>query len=76
MCKVTTGCITTNKLTTTGLHSAVGNVSGVARASRSGPILSWRLVMKQFLPSADSRRVVVSYKQKYVHKLIKYWLTA
>ena len=31
--------------------------------------------MKQFLavillPSADSRRVVVSYKQKYVHKVL------
>ena len=26
-----------------------------------------------FLPSADSRRLVVTYKQKYVHKS-KYWL--
>ena len=33
--------------------------------SRPGPILLLRLI----LPSADSRRVVVSYKQKDVHTL-------
>ena len=44
--------------------------------SRPGTILSWRLIMKQFLrsfsplPLIYSRRVVVSYKRKYVHKLL------
>ena len=44
--------------------------------SRSGPILSWRLIMKWFLrsfsslPLIHSRRVVVSYERKYVHKLL------
>ena len=44
--------------------------------SRSGPILSWRLIMKWFLrsfsslPLIHSRRVVVSYKRKYVHELL------
>ena len=61
------------------------NVSGLIRSieptqygtgSRSGPILSWRLIMKQFLrsfsslPLIYSRRVVVSYKWKYVHELL------
>ena len=36
-----------------------------------GNILSWRLIMKYFLchslPSADSRRAVVSFWQKNVH---------
>ena len=42
----------------------------------SGPILSWRLIMKWFLrsfsslPLIHSRRVVVSYKRKYVHELL------
>ena len=41
-----------------------------------GPILSWRLIVKWFLrsfsslPLIHSRRVVVSYKRKYVHKLL------
>ena len=44
--------------------------------SRSGPILSWRLIMKyflrsfSFLPLNHSRRVVVSYKRKYVHEVL------
>ena len=44
--------------------------------SQSGPILSWRLIMKwflrsfSFLPLIHSRRVVVSYKRKYVHELL------
>ena len=43
--------------------------------SRPGPILSWRLIMKYFLrsfsslPLNHSRRVVVSYKRKYVHEV-------
>ena len=36
-------------------------------------ILSLRFIMKYSLPSADSRRAVVSFWQKNVHK---YWLTA
>ena len=73
--------------TNAGPRSAVGNVSGYrcvsdcrsrgARVrSRSGPILSWRLIMKLFLwsfsslPLIHSRRVVVSYKRKYVHELL------
>ena len=49
---------------------------GVASSIRSGPILSWRLIMKLFLrsfsslPLIHSRRVVVSYKRKYVHELL------
>ena len=44
--------------------------------SRPRPILSWRLIMKQFLrsfsslPLNHSRRVVVSYKRKYVHEVL------
>ena len=45
--------------------------------SQPGPILSCRLIIKYFLlstaivlPSADSRRVVVSYKRKNVHKVL------
>ena len=43
----------------TGPHSAVGS--------------AWRLIIKEFprsFSSADSRRVVVSYKRKYVHKVL------
>ena len=49
---------------------------GVAFRSRPGPILSWRLIMKSFLgsfsslPLNHSRRVVLIYKQKYVHKVL------
>ena len=65
-----------------GPRSAVGNVSvwlqiqGSEVRSRSGPILSWRLIMKWFLrsfssiPLIHSRRVVASYKRKYVHELL------
>ena len=41
----------------------------------SGNFLSWRLIMKYFLvmlPSTDSKREVVSFWQKNMHK---YWLT-
>ena len=54
-------------------------IQGSRVRSRSGPILSRRLIMKWFLrsfsslPLIHSRRVVVSYKRKYVHD---YWLTA
>ena len=47
-----------------------------ASGSRSGPILSWRLIMKLFLrsfsslPLIYSSRVVVSYKRKNVHELL------
>ena len=34
----------------------------------SGNILPWRLIMKYSLPSADSRRAVVSFWRKNVHK--------
>ena len=69
-----------------GPCSAVGNVSGYRCVSdcrsrgrdrsRPGPIFSWRLIMKLFLRSFSSlllihsRRVVVSYKRKYVHELL------
>ena len=61
-------------------HSTDGNVSGNRCESdcRSrgcefdpGPILSWRLIMS---PLNHSRRVVVSYKQKYVHKVLVNYL--
>ena len=51
-------------------------IQGSRVRSRSGPILSWRLIMKWFLrsffflPLIHSRRVVVSYKRKYVHELL------
>ena len=71
----------------TGPRCAVGNVSGNRCESDCryrgreyetlpGPILSCRLIMKQFLRSFSSlplnysRRVVVSYKRKYVHKVL------
>ena len=52
------------------------HIQGSRVRSRSGPILSWRLIMKWFLrsfsslPLIHSRRVVVSYKRKYVHELL------
>ena len=51
-------------------------VPGVANRSRPCPILLWRLIMKSFLrsfssfPLNHSRNVVVSYKRKYVHKVL------
>ena len=51
-------------------------IQGSRVRSRSGPILSWRLIMKWFLrsfsslPLIHSRRVVVSYKRKYVHEIL------
>ena len=51
-------------------------IQGSRVRSRSGPILSWRLIMKWFLqsfsslPLIHSRRVIVSYKRKYVHELL------
>ena len=51
-------------------------IQGSRVRSLSGPILSWRLIMKWFLrsysslPLIHSRRVVVSYKRKYVHELL------
>ena len=52
---------------------------GVQVQSRPGHVLSWRLIKiifyVHFRPSVDSRRVVVSYKRKYVHKVPgKVWL--
>ena len=44
--------------------------------SLSGPILSWRKIMKLFvrsfssLPLIHSGRAVVSYKRKYEHELL------
>ena len=35
-----------------------------------GPILLWSLIVKHSLSSADSRRVVVSYKGKYLHEVL------
>ena len=47
---------------------------GVASSIPPSPILSWRLIMKSFYghspPSADSRRVVIILKRKYVHKVL------
>ena len=49
---------------------------GVAIRTLPNPILSWRLIMKLFLrsfsslPLNHSRRVVVSYKRKYVHEVL------
>ena len=50
--------------------------SGSRDRSWPGPILSWRLIMKKFLRSFsslllnNSRRVVFSYKGKYVHEVL------
>ena len=67
------------------LHRAVGNMSGCRYVSdcRSrgrkfdpGPVPYFREIdheiisMTILFPSADSRRVVVSYKQKYVHEVM------
>ena len=52
-----------------------GEVTDLISAGSSN-ILLWRLIMKYFLwsfPSTDSRRAVVSFWRKNVHK---YWLTA
>ena len=63
----------------TGPPSAVGNMSDYRSRVREfdpGPVpyfhwdWSWYISMAILLPSADSRRVVVSYKQKYVHKVL------
>ena len=49
---------------------------GFASSIPARPILSWRLIMKYFLwsfssfPLNHSRRVVVSYKQKYEHGVL------
>ena len=49
---------------------------GAGVRSWPSPILSWRLIMKYFLrsfsslPLNHSRRVVVSYKRKYVHEIL------
>ena len=48
---------------------------GVASSMPAGPILLWRfdheiISTAVLLSSADSRRVVVSYKRKYVHKVL------
>ena len=66
-------------------RSAVGYVSGDrcesdcrsrGREFDTGPILSWRLIMKYFLrsfsslPLNHSRRAVDSYKRKYVHEVL------
>ena len=51
-------------------------IQGLWVWSRPGPILSWKLIMIIFprpfssLPLIYSRRVVVSYKRKYVHKVL------
>ena len=45
----------------------------VASSIQPGPILLWRLNMKYFYghsPPGDSRRVVVSYKWKYVQEVL------
>ena len=61
-CLATDTCLTTD--------------TGVASSIPARPILSWRLIMQLFLrlfsslPLIHSRRVVVSYKRKYVHKLL------
>ena len=67
-----------------GRHSAGGNVSDCryvswlhSRGREFGPCLipyfrwdwSWIISMAILLPSADSRRVLVSYKRKYVHEV-------
>ena len=62
----------------TGLHSTEGNVSDCWSRDREfdpGPVPCFRgdheiISTVTLLPSADSRRVVVSYKQKYVHKIL------
>ena len=49
---------------------------GVTNSIPAGPILSWRVVMKLFLwsfsslPLIYSRKVVVSYKRKYVREVL------
>ena len=68
----------------TRLHSAVGNVSqtvdtyltadpGVVSPAQSHNFVEIDneiISMAILLPSADSRRVIVSYKRKYVHKVL------
>ena len=75
-----------HKILKTRPHSAVRNVSGYKCMSDcrsrglssilARSILSWRLMMKKFLGSFSSllpnhsRRVVVSYKLKYVQEIL------
>ena len=55
---------------------ATDAIQGSRVRSRPGLILSWRLIMKSFLrsfsilPLNHSRKVVVSYKGKYVHEVL------
>ena len=68
----------------TGPHSTVNNMSAdtflTADSGVPNLILAWShtfveieheiISMAILFPSADSRRVVVSYKRKYVHELL------
>ena len=51
-------------------------IKGSGVLLQPGPILSCREIISTaiLLPSADSREVVVSYKQKYVHEVLVYCL--
>ena len=58
----------------TGPHSAVGNLPDCSSRGREFdpslvPYFHGDFSMAISLPSADSRKVVVSYKGKYVHKV-------
>ena len=60
-----------------GPHSAVGNMSDCRSRNREfdpGPVLYFLdleiISMAILLPSADPRRVDVSYKRKYVHEVL------
>ena len=55
----------------TCLTADPGVVSSIAARSHTFMEIDHKIISTAiFLPSADSRRVVVSYKRKYVHKVL------
>ena len=67
----------------TGPRSTAGSMSDcnsrghnlIPAPSHTFPEIDHEIIFTAILlPSADSRRVVVSYKQKYVHKVLVYHL--
>ena len=76
MCKLP-GCVAqsvTCLATDVCLTADPGVVSSIPARSHTSVEIDHEIISTVILlPSADSRRVVISYKRKYVHN---YWLTA
>ena len=54
----------------TCLAADPGVTSSIMAQSHPFPEIDHEIISTAILPSADTRRVVVSYKQKYVHKVL------